>query len=186
MRSHPTPSFTTEPHSKTYLIHPPVSSFRVCCCCACSFMLIQPHPTPPSQIERGRERERKWERHKCLKGLKKRYSFSNRFRHSKYSNICTSPPLSSVVYYPEVLFGSLWKTCWGEAEQQGDENKGGRVRDLGGDGESGLYIQGQVRVQGSWWHQLKFGGWGAVISWAYICFISSWTAPPSLPCATPI
>lgn len=58
MRPHPTPSFTTETHSKTYLIHPPVSSFRVCCCCACPFMLIQPQPTPPSQTERVRESEK--------------------------------------------------------------------------------------------------------------------------------
>lgn len=58
MRPHPTPSFTTETHSNTYLIHPPVSSFRVCCCCACSFMLIQLHPTPPTQIERVRESEK--------------------------------------------------------------------------------------------------------------------------------
>lgn len=56
MRSHPTPSFTTEPHSVTYLIHPLVSSFRDCCCCACSFMLIQVHPTPPLQVGRGKER----------------------------------------------------------------------------------------------------------------------------------
>lgn len=84
-----------------------------------------------------------------------------------------------------MLFGSLRMTCRGGAEQQREENEGGRVRDLGRDGESSFYRQGQVRVQGSWWHQLKFGGLGeAVILWAYICFISSWTGPlpsPVLP-----
>lgn len=184
MRSYPTPSFTTKPHSMTYLIHPPVSSFRVRCCCACSFMLIQTHPTPPSQIEGGSERERKWERHKCLKGLKKHYSFSNRFRHSKYSNICTSPPLSSASLLPCL---ALWgRLAEGKLSDSGRKIKGGRVRDLGGARERGLYRQGQVRVQGSWWHQLRLGRGAPVILWAHICFLSSWTPPLSLPSASPI
>lgn len=55
----------------------------------------------------------------------------------------------------------------------------GQGQNLGGDEEISLYMQGQVRVRGSQWHQLKFvvvvvvGG--GVIS--YIIFISSWTPP---------
>lgn len=128
MRSHPTPSFTTEPHSMTYLIHPPVSSFRVCCCCACSFMLIQPHPTPPLQIERDRGRGRKWGRHKCLTGFKKHYSFSNCFRHSKYSNICTSPPCSSVSLLPR---SAAWLFEHNLPGDSGRKITGGRAGDLG-------------------------------------------------------
>lgn len=169
MRSHPTPSFTTEPHSMTYLIHPPVSSFRVCCCYACSFMLIQSCTSPTN---RAREREGKWERHKCFKELKKHYSFSNCFRHSKYSNICTSPSLFFLSFCcPEVLLGSLRKTCWGEAEWKRGENIGGRAGDLGGDRERGLYVQGQVRVQGSWWHQLRLGGWGHLLYCGHILYL---------------
>lgn len=54
MKTHPTLSFTTEPHSMTHLIHPPVSSFRIRCCCACSFMLS---PPPPAKIEQERKRD---------------------------------------------------------------------------------------------------------------------------------
>lgn len=77
-------------------------------------MLIQPHPAAPLTKWKW---EREWERHKSLKGIQKHYSFSNCFRHSKYSNI--SAGLLCLLYSSEVLLGSLWETCWREAKQQG-------------------------------------------------------------------
>lgn len=116
-------------------------------------MLIQPHPAAPLTKWKW---EREWERHKSLKGIQKHYSFSNCFRHSKYSNI--SAGLLCLLYSSEVLLGSLWETCWREAKQQGGAvDIKGQGQNLGGDEEISLYMQGQVRVHGSQWHQLKFG-----------------------------
>lgn len=186
MRSHPTPSFTTEPHSMTYLIHPPVSSFRVCCCCACSFMLIQSCTSPTN---RAREREGKWERHKCFKELKKHYSFSNCFRHSKYSNICTSPSLFSVFLlswtaarlFEEDLLRGSWATAGGKYRGKGRRPRR-RQR------EKPLCTRSS-QSSGFMVAPAEVGGAGApVILWAHTVSISfpAGFLPPSLPSTSPI
>lgn len=143
-------------------------------------MLIQPHPTAPLTKWKW---EREWEKHKSLKGIQKHYSFSNCFRHSKYSNI--SAGLLCLLYSSEVLLGSLWETCWREAKQQGGVDIKGQGQNLGGDEEISLYMQGQVRVHGSQWHQLKFGvgvgvGWGGWGGYFIYHFHFQLDCPPPL------
>ncbi len=75
-------------------------------------------------MTRGWEEERKCGRLKCLRELKKHYSFSNRFRNSKYSNICTSPSLCSSLRCPQVLFDSLRASRAGKLRDSGREMKG--------------------------------------------------------------
>lgn len=121
MRSHPTPSFTTEPHSKTYLIHPPVSSFRVCCCCACSFMLILPHPTPPSQIERGRESEKDISASRDSKSV-----IHFQIVSATASTVTFAPPLLSPLLYTTLkcCLGLCGRLAKGKLNNRGTKIKG--------------------------------------------------------------